>query len=119
METIDEPIGVAVVGVGRMGKHHARTYKKLPGVRLVAVVDADTERAATVADEFGCAYCTKVSELLDQFPGVRAVSVAVPTVHHAAAAAPLLQRGIACLVEKPLAPTAEAARELADLAVRS
>lgn len=109
---------VAVVGVGRMGKHHARTYSKIAGVRLVAVVDADEDRAGVVADEYGCEVCASVEELLRRFPTVRAVTVAVPTAHHAAAARPLLEQRVACLIEKPLAPTMEEARELADFARR-
>ncbi len=110
------PLQVAVVGVGRMGKHHARVYSRLAGVKLVAVVDRDEDRAGAVADEFHCECYPEIEALLARHPGVRAVSVAVPTVAHVAAAAPLLRRGIACLVEKPLAPTVEAAQQLTDLA---
>lgn len=99
-----------------MGRHHARTYKKIAGAKLVAVVDPDVERAETVADEFGCAAVANVDELLAKFPKIAAVSVAVPTVFHVKAATPLLERGIACLVEKPLAPTVAEARSLANLA---
>lgn len=109
-------IPVAVVGVGRMGKHHARIYRSLPQAQLVAVVDADEDRGATVADEFGCAAVTSVADLLTRFPQVRAATVAVPTVHHLAAAEPLLKNGIACLIEKPLAPSSHEARQLVALA---
>jgi len=109
-------IPVAVVGVGRMGKHHARVYRSLPQADLVAVVDADAERAAMVAEEFDCAAVADVSQLLAHFPQVKAVTVAVPTVHHLAAAEPLLRGRVACLIEKPLAPTAQEARKLVALA---
>ena len=109
-------LDVAVVGVGRMGKHHARTYAKLAGARLVAVVDGDLERAETVADEFGCAAYDSIDPLLEKHPSLKAVTVAVPTRYHAAVAEPLLRRGIACLVEKPLAPSLREARLLADTA---
>ena len=69
-------IPVAVIGVGRMGKHHARVYRSLPGAELVAVVDADEERGAMVAEEFGCAPLADVDELLTKFPRVKAVTVA-------------------------------------------
>ncbi len=110
------PVEVAVIGVGRMGRHHARTYAQLPGARLVAVVDKDEERAATVADEYGCDFYTDLEPMLAAHPDVAAVSVAVPTVRHAAIATPLLNRGIACLVEKPLAATVAEARQLAEAA---
>ncbi len=111
-----ERIDVAVIGVGRMGRHHARIYRGLPGARLVGVVDADGERAATVGDEHGVAGYESVEALLASEPGVRAVSVAVPTRHHPTVTEPLLRRGVACLVEKPLASTVAEARRLAEVA---
>ncbi len=116
MAQTDERVPVAVVGVGRMGRHHARTYAKLGGAKLVAVVDRDVERAAEVADEYGCEALGSVEELLVKFPQVAAVSVAVPTQFHVAAAEPLLRRRVPCLIEKPLAPTLADARRLAALA---
>ncbi len=118
MGTSQEQVEVAVVGVGRMGRHHARVYHQMEGVRLAAVVDQDAERAATVADQYGCAHYNTVERLLEDCPGLGAVTVAVPTADHAAAAAPLLKRGIACLIEKPLAPTVEQAKAMAQLAAR-
>jgi len=112
------PLDVAVVGVGRMGKHHARVYRQLDQARLVAIVDQNVERAEAVADQFDCDACPTVEELLRRYPSVRAVSVAVPTAFHGAAAKPLLERSIACLIEKPLAPTVAQAKELAALADR-
>lgn len=107
---------VAVVGVGRMGRHHARTYNKLDLTRLVAVVDFDEERAETVADEFGCRAFTSVEELLAKCPEVKAATVAVPTQYHAASAYPLMEKGVACLVEKPIAGSVKEAVELAEFA---
>ncbi len=107
---------VAVIGVGRMGRHHARIWKSIPGATLVAVVDANANNAAEVAQTYNCCAHTTVAELLQHHPGVKAVSVAVPTVYHLAAARPLLERGIACLIEKPLAPDVAQARELVQLA---
>ena len=110
----DSDIQVAVVGVGRMGRLHTKTYRKLPGVRLVAVADPDADRAATVADEAGCDHYPSVDEMLTRWPGIEAVSVAVPTRGHVGVAEPLLARKIACLVEKPLAPSLGQAKHLAD-----
>lgn len=107
---------VAVVGVGRMGRHHARTYNNMDLTRLVAVVDFDEERAETVADEYGCRAFTTVEQLLEQCPEVKAVTVAVPTKYHAASAYPLMERGVACLVEKPIAGSVKEAVELAEFA---
>lgn len=109
-------IDVAVIGVGRMGRHHARIYNELPHTRLVAVVDADDERGAEIADQHGCAACTSIEQLLREHPTVRAVSIAVPTHAHLETARALLPHGIACLIEKPLASTSAEARQLVDLA---
>ncbi len=104
---------VAVIGVGRMGRHHARVYHELASAKLVAVVDADEDRAASLADKFGCDCLSSVSALLDKHPGVRAASVAVPTVQHEQVATQLMAAGVACLVEKPLAHNAEVAYRMA------
>lgn len=118
MSDASQRIPVAVVGVGRMGRHHARTYRKIAGAKLVGVVDADEDRAETIADEFGCKAFPNVEALLAAHPEVGAVSVAVPTKYHALAATPLLERRIACLIEKPLAPTLAEAKDLAAVASR-
>ncbi len=118
MDPNHQPVDVAVIGVGRMGKHHARIYSQLTQVNLVAVVDPDADRAGAVADEFDCACYAELEELLEAHPGLRAASIAVPTALHADAAEPLLERKIACLIEKPLAPTVAEAKRLADRADR-
>jgi predicted dehydrogenase len=102
---------VAVVGVGHLGRYHARIYREHPGAELVAVVDADAARAEELARELGCDALTSAADLPRDLD---AVSVAVPTVHHASVAVPLLERGLPCLIEKPLASSlADADRILA------
>ncbi|MCC6426630.1 MAG: Gfo/Idh/MocA family oxidoreductase [Phycisphaerales bacterium] len=103
-----------VVGVGRMGQHHARVYSTMAGCSLVGVVDANDDRRGVIADKFDTAPMSSVAELLSA--GVDCVSIAVPTTHHYAAAEPLLKAGVACLIEKPLAGDAATARKLKDLA---
>ena len=104
---------VAVVGAGRMGAFHARACSENPEVRLLAVADTDGRRAEEIAGQYGVA---PVAEL-DRLPAdLQAAVVAVPTTDHVAVAAPLLRRGIACLVEKPLALTSEEATTLVDAA---
>ncbi|QDU33407.1 Dehydrogenase [Poriferisphaera corsica] len=116
MDKIEKPVDVAVVGVGRMGRHHARTYHNMDIANLVAVVDQDEDRAETVADEYGCKAYTSVEELMANEPSLQGVSVAVPTIYHTEAAKPLLKAGIACLIEKPLAQSVAEARGLAEYA---
>src|SRR5687768_9595245 len=100
---MSQAIPVAVIGVGRMGRHHARIYHELPEAKLLAVVDADEDRAAAIADQYGCDALTSIDELLSKHPTVKAATIATPTIHHEACAAPLLARRVACLIEKPLA----------------
>ena len=116
MQSRDELLPVAVVGVGRMGRHHARTFHKLDMTRLIAVVDFDLERAETVADDYGCRAFSSVEQMIEACPEVKAATVAVPTQYHAASAYPLMRRGIACLIEKPLASSLDEAIKLATFA---
>jgi predicted dehydrogenase len=103
-----------VVGVGRMGQHHARVYSTLAGSELVGVVDFSKERRDEIAQKFKTRAFESVEQLLAA--GVDAVSVAAPTTHHLAATEPLLRAGVACLVEKPLAGDSESARRIKDIA---
>ncbi|HTL52310.1 MAG TPA: Gfo/Idh/MocA family oxidoreductase, partial [Planctomycetota bacterium] len=92
------PVRVAVVGLGRLGSIHAKLYKEIPGVELVAVCDTRPD-AASAAAALGVPFVSNYREL----PKVDAVSVVTITKTHREVAAHLLKQGIACLVEKPLA----------------
>jgi predicted dehydrogenase len=98
---------VAVAGTGAFGRNHLRVYRELEsaglGVALAAVVEPDANRAAEAAAKYAIPVFSSVDELLGADLGIHAASVAVPTVHHHAVAAQLLQAGIDVLVEKPLA----------------
>ena len=118
MNANNRAVDVAVIGVGRMGRHHARVYANLPDANLVAVVDTDEDCRETIADELGCQSFCSVDELLASGSTIAAASIAVPTVHHVTVASPLLQRGVACLIEKPLAADTAEAKVLVDLAER-
>jgi predicted dehydrogenase len=117
---LQDPIPVAVVGVGVFGRNHARVYKELEqqgeAVRLVGVVDPDLARADTVAREFGCKGFGSVQQMLTTHSEVRAASVAAPTVHHATVACDLMEAGVDVLIEKPVAATVAEADELVQLA---
>lgn len=110
-----QPLPVAVIGAGHMGRHHVRKYHEMPQARLVAVIDTDVERARALAEPLGARYA---AELTPDLGDVAAVSVAVPTVHHLAVAQPLIERGIGVLIEKPIAPTLSEAEQIAALAAR-
>ena len=94
------PLRVAVVGVGHLGKHHARILASLPGVALVAVVDTNKSRAAEIAAANTTTPLTDARELVGK---VDAVTIAVPTEIHTDIAAPFLAQGVSALVEKPMA----------------
>ncbi|BAU48868.1 oxidoreductase [Sulfurifustis variabilis] len=104
---------VGVIGVGYLGRFHARIYASMPDVELVGVADVDGARARSVAEQHGCLACTDPQELLER---VEAVSIVVPTVYHAAVARPFLERGVHMLMEKPIAPTLGESEELVELA---
>jgi len=100
---------VAVIGVGHLGKHHARLYAELPGVELASVVDIQKPRAEEIA---GLYKTVPLTDYRDLFGKVDAVSLAVPTVDHTRIGIDLLEHGIDVLVEKPIASTVEQARTL-------
>ena len=106
---------VAVVGVGHLGQHHARILSGIPGVELVGVADTRPEQARIVAEKFGTQAVDDYRDLLDK---VDAVSIAVPTVLHREVAGAFLERGIATMVEKPLAASFAEAEALVDLSHR-
>src|SRR5436190_3471695 len=98
-------VPVAVVGVGSMGRHHARNYAALEDADLVAVVDADRGRGEEVASAYGAELFPTIEDLLERGPRIVAASVATPTSLHHDSATTLLEHGVNVLVEKPLAST--------------
>jgi predicted dehydrogenase len=110
------PLRVAVIGVGALGKHHARILSSLPGVSLAAVVDINRARA----EEIAAAHDTRAlfdARLLDG--QVDAVTIAVPTESHERIARPFLEAGVPVLVEKPIARTVGEADAMVAAAARS
>ena len=107
-----EPIRAGVVGVGSMGQNHARVYAELPGVELVGVADVDAERASEVAASHDTEALAK-GELLDR---AEAVSIAVPTAHHASLARECIEADVDVLVEKPFVSEPSEGRALEALA---
>jgi predicted dehydrogenase len=115
-QTATGRIRVGVVGVGYLGKLHARIYAGMPDVELIGVADVNGEAARDVAAQHGCAAYTDPTELLGK---VDAVSIVVPTSIHLPVARPFLERGVHMLMEKPLAPSLAEAQQLVELAERS
>ena len=112
----DRKLRVGVVGVGHLGQHHARILARVDGVELVGVADARIEQAKAVAERVGT---VAYGDYRDLYDAVDAISIAAPTFLHREIAGNFLARGIATLVEKPLASSAKEAEELVAIAACS
>ncbi len=108
------PIGV--VGVGALGRHHARHLAKIEEADLVGVFDIDPEVGRAVAEEVGTTARSSLDDLLGR---VSAVSIAVPTPEHLSVGIEALRRGIPVLMEKPLAGTLDDADQLVAAATKA
>jgi len=108
---------MAVIGVGALGRHHARILSEMPDVQLVAVVDSRAEQGNEIAGKCGAKWLGDYRELLSSNM-IDAVSVVVPTIAHWQVAGDFLRAGLPVLVEKPLAANVAQAQELVDLASR-
>ena len=102
---------VAVIGVGSMGRNHARVYSELAEAELVAVSDADAKQSASIAGKFGVRSYTDYREMLEK-EKPDAVSVAVPTILHEEVGMAALDAGAHVLMEKPIAATVEEGQRL-------
>ncbi|MGK7313480.1 MAG: Gfo/Idh/MocA family oxidoreductase [Candidatus Longimicrobiales bacterium M2_2A_002] len=101
-----EPLRIGVVGVGSLGFHHARIARSLPDTEFVGIHDTDPARLEEVARELEVEAHAELESVLDR---ADAVVIAVPTEAHEAVAVAALERGIHTLIEKPIAPSMEAA----------
>ena len=106
---MNNPIKVAVIGAGMMGKNHLKTYKNLPNFELVGVYDIFQDAAKSAAETFGIKAFSSLEEVASS---VDAVSVVTTSVTHAEVGEFFLNRGIHCLIEKPLATTEEECKRL-------
>lgn len=105
----------AVIGVGSMGRNHARVNWEMPGVHLVGVADRDEITANTIAERYSTKPYLDYRRLLDeQRPD--AVTISVPTSFHLEIALEVIQRGIHLLIEKPISFNVEEARIMIDTA---
>ncbi|MCA8954106.1 MAG: Gfo/Idh/MocA family oxidoreductase, partial [Planctomycetes bacterium] len=105
---------VGVVGVGHLGRHHARLFGELTDdCDLVAVADPDGKARALAAETYGCEVVADHRELIGR---VDAVSVVVPTMLHREVGEFFLENGVDVLVEKPIARTVEDGQALVEAA---
>ena len=113
---MNNPIKVAVIGAGMMGKNHLRTYKNLSGFELVGVYDIFADAAKSAAEMFGIKAFSSLEEVA---ANVDAVSVVTTSVTHAEVGEFFLNKGIHCLIEKPLAATEDECKRLISAAEKN
>jgi len=102
-------LDVGVIGVGMMGRNHARVYSELKAVDSLYLYDLNGEAARDLASAFGATVSPTAEDLLRS---VDAVSVCVPTPFHFGVAETVLDAGVPLLIEKPVCATAEETRRL-------
>jgi UDP-N-acetylglucosamine 3-dehydrogenase len=104
-----ETLRAGLIGLGMMGRNHARVLRQLEGVELVAVADpaGDVNNAAT-----GLPVVSNVNELIAH--GLDMCVVAAPTVLHLELGLALAEAGVHTLIEKPLAVNTASARQLVE-----
>ena len=110
---------VAAIGVGSLGRHHARNYAELAAagrVEFVGICDSNTETAAEIAGQNGCVSFGNWGDLIAK---VDVVSIATPTETHCEIACACLENGVHVLVEKPIALTLDEADKMIAAAEKS
>jgi len=106
---------VGVIGVGMMGRNHARVYAELRAVDRLLVHDVNRKAAEEVGKQNGAEVCGSLEDLLSQ---AEAVSVCVPTQFHLPVARMAAEAGVHMLIEKPICATASQAKALVELLPR-
>lgn len=113
---MDQKLKVGVIGVGALGRHHARLYAQNPKVEVVGIYDVVREGAEKVGAEFNLKVFPDWKDLADQ---CQALSVAVPANYHASTTIPLLDLKKHVLVEKPIASSIGEAEAMVECAKRN
>lgn len=104
-------LNAAVIGIGAMGKNHARIYSEMTGVKLVAVSDLDEKIGQKVASKNNCKYYQDYREMIAK-EKIDLASVVVPTKNHHEVAMACLNKKISCLVEKPIASSVKEGEDI-------
>lgn len=100
---------LGVVGVGYLGRIHAKIYSQMPNVKLIGVADINADTAREISSQYNCQGFTDPYALIGK---VDAVSISVPTSAHGEVAIPYIQAGVHMLLEKPIAPTVSEAETI-------
>ncbi len=96
-----EDLRFGIVGCGVIGKTHAEAIAAVPGARLVAVADADAERARSLAAAHGATPYESLAEMLDR-ERLDVVDVCTPSGQHGEHACQIMRAGRHVVVEKPM-----------------
>lgn len=104
-------LNAAVIGVGNMGKHHARNYHEIPTTNLVAIADKDPKIGQEIAKKFKTKYYSDYREMLEK-EKIDLITIAVPTKFHKTVALDCINKKINILIEKPIASTVAEAKEI-------
>lgn len=110
MKTCTEPLSIALIGAGAVGRLHAERCLRHPDVRLTAIADP-SPAARDAAAAIGVRWYADHRELLDS-EAVGAMIVATPNATHLAVGRDCIERGLPVLLEKPIAATLDDARAL-------
>jgi len=109
-------LNAAVIGIGSMGKNHARIYDSISDVNLVAVSDID-EKSKGIADKYGAKFYIDYKEMLNN-EKIDLISIAVPTKYHKEVALLAIEKEINVLLEKPIAIDVTNAKNIIDSAAK-
>lgn len=105
----------AVIGVGMMGRNHARVYAQMASTRLVAAADLNAAALEPIARTYKVQVYTDYMRMLDQ-EKPHLVTIAVPTCLHCEVAVAAMQRGVHVFLEKPIAGHIDEGQEIVDCA---
>jgi len=111
-----DKLRTAVIGVGNMGKSHARILSQISN--LVAVADASQERAREIAELYKCKSYSDYNKMLEN-ENLDYVSIVVPTHLHKKVTIDVVDKKINALLEKPIATNMEEAREISRAVAKS
>ena len=107
------PINIGIIGVGHLGQHHVKHYKKLQDVNVVGIYDTDKGRGYEIANQYDTSAYNNVPDLINN---VEAVSIVTPTSSHGEIAELCIKNNKHVFIEKPITSTLEEADHLLKLA---
>lgn len=107
-------LNAAVIGVGNMGKHHARIYSEINGTELISICDKDIRKGIELSKKYNCLFYKDYREMIEKNE-IKIVSVALPTFLHYEVTKFLMERKVNVLIEKPITENISTANELLNL----